>query len=203
LGGQGRRRTSDASPAGARGAAGGPAGERYDPSMRVEIAHWPNPILTKGTKPVAAVDDELRDTVENMARLMHDLRGVGLAAPQVSIPQRFMLVCPTGEFGEERVVINPEILSQEGQDEMEEGCLSFPGVYGTIQRATKVQVRYRDLDWKEKDLLLEGFVARIFQHEFDHLNGVVFLERMTAADRMRNREKLRALEAAGGARASS
>jgi peptide deformylase len=189
------------------GAAGGGAGAtvagRYDLPMRVEIAHWPNPILTKGTKPVVKVDDELRDTVESMARLMHDLRGVGLAAPQVSIPQRFMLVCPSGEFGEEQVVINPEIVSQEGEDEMEEGCLSFPGVYGTIKRATKVHVRYRDLDWREKDLDLEGFVARIFQHEFDHLNGVVFLERMTPADRMRNREKLRALEAAGGAAAAS
>lgn len=158
--------------------------------MRVEIAHWPNPVLLRGTQPVEGVDDDLRDTVENMARLMADLRGVGLAAPQVSIPKRFMLVCPTAELGGEQVVINPEILATEGEEEMEEGCLSFPGVYATIPRASRVKVRYRDLDWKEKALDLEGFVARIFQHEFDHLNGVVFVERMTVADRMKNRLRL-------------
>src|SRR4051812_46130001 len=79
------------------------------PAMRVEIAHWPNPVLLRGTQPVERVDDELRKTVDEMARLMVDLRGVGLAAPQVSIPKRFMLVCPTAELGEEQVVINPEI----------------------------------------------------------------------------------------------
>ena len=170
--------------------------------MRVEIAHWPHPVLLRGTQPVERVDDELRKTVEDMARLMVDLRGVGLAAPQVSIPKRFMLVCPTAELGEEEVVINPEILALEGSEEMEEGCLSFPGVYATIQRATKVKVRYRDLDWKERTLDLEGFVARIFQHEFDHLNGVVFLERMSAADKMKNRQRLEELRKAYGAAAA-
>lgn len=167
--------------------------------MQVQIVHWPNTILSKGTAPVERVDDDLRDTVENMARLMVSLRGVGLAAPQVGIAKRFMLVSPTGEPGEERVVINPEILSQEGEEEMEEGCLSFPGVYGTIRRATRIHVRYRDLDWREKDLELGDFVARIFQHEFDHLNGVVFIERMTAADRLKNRARLDDLKRAAGA----
>src|SRR5262245_18533262 len=109
-----------------------------------------------------------------------------------------MLVCPTAELGEEEVVLNPEILALEGEEEMEEGCLSFPGVYGIIKRATKVRVRYRDLEWKEKSLDLEGFVARIFQHEFDHLNGVVFLERMSAADKMKNRQRLEELRKAYG-----
>ena len=107
-----------------------------------------------------------------------------------------MLVCPSGELGDELCVINPEIVSQEGKEEMEEGCLSFPGIYGTIERATKIRVRYRDLDWEAKDLDLEGFVARVFQHEFDHLNGVVFTERMTAADRVKNRQKLDELKRA-------
>jgi peptide deformylase len=164
--------------------------------MRVEIAHWPNPVLLKGTQPVERVDDDLKRTVEDMARLMYDLRGVGLAAPQVSIPKRFMLVCPTAELGEEQVVINPEVLASSGEEEMEEGCLSFPGVYGTIRRATNVKVRYRDLDWNERLLDLDGFVARIFQHELDHLNGVVFLERMSAADKMKNRARLEELRKA-------
>ena len=166
--------------------------------MRVEIVHWPSPVLLKGTKPLEKqhLDADFRDTVANMARLMVDLRGVGLAAPQVGIAQRFMLVCPTGELGEETVVINPEILAQEGSEEMEEGCLSFPRVYGTIPRALKVKVRYRDLDWNPQELELEGFVARVFQHELDHLNGVVFIDRMTPTDRLRNKARLEEMKKA-------
>jgi peptide deformylase len=164
--------------------------------VRVEIVHWPDPVLLKGTKPVEAVDDDLRDTVENMSRLMVELRGVGLAAPQVGIAKRFMLVSPTGDLDDVRVVVNPEILRAEGEEEMEEGCLSFPGVYGTVRRATNLHVRYRDLDWAPKELELTGFVARIFQHEFDHLNGVVFVDRMSQADRIRIRPRLDDLKAA-------
>lgn len=152
--------------------------------MHVEIVHWPNPILTRGTSPVTPADltDDFRDTVAQMTRLMIDLRGVGLAAPQAGIGKRFMLVCPTGEAGDERVVINPEIVAREGDEEMEEGCLSFPKIYGTIRRAAKVKVRWRDLDWTEHEEVLEGFIARIFQHELDHLNGVVFIDRMDDTD---------------------
>jgi peptide deformylase len=164
--------------------------------MRVEIVHWPNPVLVKGTKPVEKVDDDLRDTVENMSRLMVELRGVGLAAPQVGIAKRFMLVSPTGDLADLRVVVNPEILRSEGEEEMEEGCLSFPGVYGTVRRATRIHVTYRDLDWAPQDLELTGFIARIFQHEFDHLNGVVFVDRMSQADRIRIRPRLDDLKAA-------
>ena len=164
--------------------------------MKVEIAHWPKPVLLKGTKPVLKVDAEFRDTAARMAELMYELRGVGLAAPQVSIAQRFMLVCPTGEEGEETVVINPEILRQEGAEEMEEGCLSFPGVYGVIKRSTKIAVRYRDLEWAVKEMELEGFVARVFLHEFDHLNGIVFIERMNETDRAKNKARLEELKQA-------
>src|SRR5687767_12798449 len=138
-----------------------------------------------------------------MGRIMHELRGVGLAAPQVGLALRMMLVCPSGEAGEETVVINPEILSREGRGEMEEGCLSFPGIYGIIDRPERVKVRYRDLDWNEKELDLDSFVARVFQHEFDHLNGVVFVDRMTPADKMKNRQKLEDLRRAHAARASA
>jgi peptide deformylase len=112
-----------------------------------------------------------------------------------------MLVCPTGEPGEETVVLNPEILAREGSGEMEEGCLSFPGIYGVITRPERVHVRYRDLDWVEKTMTLDGFVARVFQHEFDHLNGVVFVDRMTPADKMKNRTRLEDLKRAYAARA--
>lgn len=152
--------------------------------MRVDIVHWPHPVLTRGTLPVAPdeVDGAFRDTVEQMTRLMVDLRGVGLAAPQAGIAKRFLLVCPSGERGDERCMVNPEVLSREGEDEMEEGCLSFPKVYGNVRRATRVRVRWRDLDWVEHEETLEGFVARIFLHELDHLDGVVFIDRMDPDD---------------------
>jgi peptide deformylase len=169
--------------------------------VRLDIVHWPDPVLLRGTKPVEGVDEDLRAVVSEMARVMTDLRGVGLAAPQVGLSRRLMLVCPTGEPGEETVVLNPEVLSRDGSGEMEEGCLSFPGIYGVITRPERVKVRYRDLDWVEKTMDLEGFVARVFQHEFDHLNGVVFVDRMTPADKMKNRQRLDDLRRAHAARA--
>ncbi len=160
--------------------------------MNVEIALWPNPVLLDGTKPVAReeIDEDFRDTVAKMTSLMIDLRGVGLAAPQAGIAKRFLLVCPSGEKGDEQVLVNPEIVSREGEDEMEEGCLSFPKVYGTIRRAVKVKARYRDLDWNEHTVDLEGFIARILQHELDHLNGIVFIDRMSPDDLAKNKPRL-------------
>lgn len=171
--------------------------------MKVDIVHWPAPVLLKGTKPVEAVDADLRDTVERMTDLMIRLRGVGLAAPQVGIARRFMLVSASGEPDEVTVVINPEILSKEGSEEMEEGCLSFPAMYGTIERATRIRVRYRDLDWAEKTMDLDGFLARVFQHEFDHLNGVVFIDRMPPSEKMKNRQRLDELKKAYAATAGA
>jgi peptide deformylase len=164
--------------------------------MKVDIVHWPAPVLLKGTKPVERVDDDLRDTVRNMTDLMLRLRGVGLAAPQVGIAQRFMLVSESGEPDDVTAVINPEILAKEGSEEMEEGCLSFPAMYGDIVRSTRIEVRYRDLEWNEQKMALEGFLARVFQHEFDHLNGVVFIDRMSPSDKMKNRQKLDELKKA-------
>lgn len=171
--------------------------------MRVEIVLWPNPVLTAGTKPVekAEIDAEFRDTVAQMTKLMVDLRGVGLAAPQAGIGKRFMLVSPTGEAADTQVMVNPEVLAREGEEEMEEGCLSFPKVFGTVRRAAKVKVRYRDLDFVEHATDLDGFVARIFQHELDHLQGVVFIDRMDEADLEAAKPRLAELKKARAAAA--
>jgi peptide deformylase len=151
--------------------------------MSLEIVLWPDPVLLAGTKPVEGVDDALRQIVGEMRRVMFELRGVGLAAPQVGIPRRLMLVCPSGEPGDEEVVINPEICEAAGSELGEEGCLSFPGIYGMVPRATRLRVRYRDLDWRVREMILEDFVARVFQHELDHLDGRVFVDRMVPASR--------------------
>ena len=170
--------------------------------MQLDIVLWPDPVLLAGTARIEAVDDELRQVVGEMRRVMFELRGVGLAAPQVGIPRRLMLVCPSGEPGAEEVVINPEILDAEGQELGEEGCLSFPGLYGMVPRAKTVRVRYRDLDFREREMVLTGFVARVFLHELDHLDGRVFVDRMVPESRAKIEAGLEELKQRYAARAS-
>jgi peptide deformylase len=158
--------------------------------MKLDIVIWPDPVLTSGTATITEVDDELRQIVGEMRRVLFEERGVGLAAPQVGIARRLMLVCPSGEPGDEVVVLNPEILSVEGEELGEEGCLSFPGIYGKVSRALMLQVRYEDLDLRERELTLSGWVARIFQHELDHLNGEVFIDKMTLESREKVEEQI-------------
>lgn len=153
--------------------------------MKLGIVLYPDPVLLAGTEPVTAVDEELRQAVGEMRRVLFEERGVGLAAPQVGLRRRLMLVCPSGSPGDEFVVLNPEILEREGDDTDEEGCLSFPGIYGQVPRATSIRVRYQDLDLRPREMQLDDWVARIFQHELDHLDGVVFIDRMTPESRAR------------------
>jgi peptide deformylase len=152
--------------------------------MRLEIVLWPDPVLLSGAAPVEKVDEHVRAVVAEMRRVMFELKGVGLAAPQVGVPLRLMLVCPTGSPGEERVLVNPRIVTSGTQVLGEEGCLSFPGIYGRVERAKQVRVAYQDLEMRPQVLELDGFVARIVQHEGDHLDGRVFVDRMLAEDRL-------------------
>jgi peptide deformylase len=168
--------------------------------MHLEIVLWPHPVLLGGTQPVEKVDEDLRKVVAEMRRVMFELRGVGLAAPQVGIAKRLMLVCPTGEPGDEIVVINPEIKAPSGRETDSEGCLSFPGIYGEVERAQKIRVAYRDLDFRPKEMELEGWIARIFQHEADHLDGKVFIDRMTPESRERAQPLLEELRRGYAAR---
>lgn len=156
----------------------GPWKSQYDPAMRLDIVHWPDPVLLQPTQPVDTVDEALRQVVSEMRRIMFALRGVGLAAPQVGVQRQVMLVCPTGRPGEETVVLNPEIRVVDGRDVADEGCLSLPGVFGAVPRGLTIQARYQDLELRTHDVELQGFPARVFQHEFDHLQGTMFIDRM-------------------------
>lgn len=158
--------------------------------MTLDIVLWPHPVLLSGTDAVTEVDDELRAVVGEMRRILFELRGVGLAAPQVGIDKRVMLVCPSGEPGDDTVVLNPEIIEGRGSETGEEGCLSFPGIYGHVPRARSLSVRYQDLDLRRHEMELTGFVARIFQHELDHLDGEVFIDRMLPDSRAKIEGKL-------------
>ena len=151
--------------------------------MQLDIVHWPAPVLLAPTRPVETVDDDLRQVVSEMRRVMFQLKGVGLAAPQVGIRKQVMLVCPSGHPGEETVVLNPEILDQAGHDVADEGCLSLPGVFGPVPRNLRIRARYQDLELRTHEVDLDGFPARVFQHEFDHLQGTMFIDRMEPIER--------------------
>jgi peptide deformylase len=130
-----------------------------------------------------------------MIPLMEAERGIGLAAPQVGWGVRLLLASPDGDRTKPIVLINPEIVKKSGSEWGEEGCLSFPGIYGDVLRAKKVTVRATDLDGKAIELEAEDLFARVLQHEIDHLDGILFVTKMRATDRKAAQKKLEELRA--------
>ncbi|ACB09512.1 peptide deformylase [Thermotoga petrophila RKU-10] len=147
-----------------------------------------DPVLRKRAKPVTKFDDNLKKTIERMIETMYHYDGVGLAAPQVGISQRFFVM----DVGNGPVaVINPEILEIDPETEVaEEGCLSFPEIFVEIERSKRIKVKYQNTRGEYVEEELEGYAARVFQHEFDHLNGVLIIDRISPAKRLLLRKKL-------------
>jgi peptide deformylase len=160
----------------------------------LQIVKYPDPILRHPTEPVGEVDEDLRVLIPAMLETMNEARGLGLAANQVGINRRFALVSDTGDEAETRVVIDPEITGSDGALAMEEGCLSFPGLTGLITRPERVTVRYTNLDGETVEEEVDGLLSRCFQHEIDHLDGILFISKMTPADRVRLKRDIRELE---------
>ena len=149
--------------------------------MSLSIIRYPHPILRYKSQPIKRVDRELKDLVAEMFDLMYESEGVGLAANQVNIPLRMFVLNPTGQRGEgeELVVINPELQLPKGSETSQEGCLSLPGLYGMVKRPKTIRVSAYDLSGNPIEREVDGFLARIFQHENDHLDGVLFFDRMS------------------------
>ncbi len=147
-----------------------------------EILEYPHPVLREVAKPVARVDGEIRRLVDDMAETMYDAPGVGLAAPQIGVGQRVFVIdiASEDEPSELLVFINPELVETSGSQTWEEGCLSFPGVSEEIKRAEQVKVRALDRDGKSFELEAEGLLAVAIQHEHDHLNGVLMIDKLSA-----------------------
>lgn len=163
----------------------------------MEVVKYPDPVLRRGGKPITVFDAALRETAQAMLDTMYTYKGVGLAAPQVGLELSLLVLNPSGDPGDRRdemALVNPRIASRKHLEFGEEGCLSFPGIYAEIERHRDVVVRYQDLEGKEHEAAIEGFLARIVQHELDHLQGVLFIDRMSPADRIRVRNKLGDLE---------
>jgi peptide deformylase len=162
---------------------------------KLQIEVYPHPSLRQKAEAVAAVNDEVRAVARRMLELMHEARGVGLAAPQVGLGWRMFVANPTGEPADDRVYINP-VLSEPSThtDALEEGCLSIPDVKGVITRPVGITVDALDEHGRKIHERSEELAARIWQHETDHLNGVLILDRMTELDKRSNKTAIEALE---------
>lgn len=158
------------------------------------IIHWPDPRLKKQSATISKFDSELKSLADRMLVLMREAKGVGLAAPQVGINQRLFVMNHTGEPGDDRVYVNPVLTLLDGEEEAEEGCLSLPDVHVNVIRALKVKLDAQDLAGHPISIERDGFEARVWQHETDHLLGVLLTDRMGFTDKMKNRKKLKAME---------
>ena len=145
----------------------------------MEIVQYPHPTLRYKSKPIKRVDAELKAIVKEMFELMYDARGIGLVANQVDLPlQLFILNLTSEPDGEELVFINPVISAPKGVSEAEEGCLSIVGVNANVTRPEQIHVTGYDLSGNEIDQTVDGLFARAVQHEVDHLQGVLFIDRV-------------------------
>lgn len=152
----------------------------------MEIVRYPHPALRWKSKLVSRIDAELRTTVRKMFELMYENSGVGLAANQVALPYRLFVVNVAADPQEkdaELVFINPEVVKRKGSVEGEEGCLSLPELFGQVRRAEEIVVEAFDLKGREFELTLNELPSRVVQHEYDHIEGILFIDRMSEAGR--------------------
>lgn len=157
---------------------------------RLEILETPDPRLRTVAKPVESFDEALSQLVDDMTETMYDAQGIGLAATQVNIHQRLLVLDVSENQDAPRVYINPEILQTEGTETCEEGCLSVPGIYAEVSRAEKVRVRAFDRNGEAFEEDLEGMHAICLQHEMDHLEGKLFIDYLSPLKRRMVTKKL-------------
>ena len=164
-----------------------------------EIVKYPDPILQKPTEPVTEFNDELRLLVDDMFESMYAAQGIGLAAPQIGISKRLTVIDLSFKKNPEEkiVLINPEIIHKEGKQNEEEGCLSLPEIREKVSRAESVRVRAQDLTGKQFEIDGDELLARAFQHEIDHLDGILFIFRVSALKRDLLLRKIRKMQKNG------
>ena len=157
------------------------------------IIKWGHPTLHEPSAPVAEIDGTIATLVDDMVETMYAAPGIGLAAPQIDVPLRVIVIdLSVGEDPAQLItLINPELVEQEGQQHEEEGCLSVPKYYGSPVRPARVTVRGLDLQGKERDYTGTELLARAFCHEIDHINGTLFVDRLTPLKRDLLKRKLR------------
>jgi peptide deformylase len=158
------------------------------------VVFYPDPVLRKVAKPVEAFDEDLRATVQAMFDLMYRSEGCGLAAPQTGLERRILVLNPTGDPAQkehELALVNVTITDRSGPlTLLDEGCLSFPQMYAEIKRPERCKVVSYDVNGNRFEAEYSGFLARVVQHEYDHLEGVLLVDRMSPADKARNKAAL-------------
>lgn len=162
----------------------------------LRIRQYPETVLKEVAAPVALFDEELAALARDMAETMYAAPGVGLAAPQVGVSRRLVVIdCARKDAPPQLIVaINPEILEREGEVNEEEGCLSVPGYYARVPRNARVRVRYQDLQGAYVEGEAEGLLAVAFQHEIDHLDGVLFVDHLSPLKKSIFRKKWRKIQ---------
>jgi peptide deformylase len=155
------------------------------------ILQYPDPRLHKVAKSVVSVTEQTRKLIKDMAETMYAAPGVGLAATQVDVHERIVVIDVSEEHNDLKVLINPVLLTAEGEEESEEGCLSVPGIYEDVIRAERVVIQALDENGKEFKLEADGLLAVCIQHEMDHLQGRVFVEHLSHLKQTRIRAKLK------------
>jgi len=164
-----------------------------------KIVTYGHPVLEKMAEPVSEIDDEILDLARDMVLTMHAAPGIGLAAPQVNASRRVITAdLSVGENPDDLIIlVNPEFIETEGEGVSEEGCLSVPGIHENVKRPARVRLRGLDLKGKERVIEATGQLARVFCHEIDHINGRLFIERLSPLKKALVKKKLKKERAAG------
>ncbi len=160
----------------------------------LKILEYPNDVLLEDAESIKEITEEIKTLAKDMIEAMHTAHGVGLAAPQVGVSKQLIVVNPTGEPGNEKVYINPKILKRKGRVMGEEGCLSFPGVFGNVMRASTITVKAMLLTGEEVTFESTDFEARVIQHEIDHLYGILFVTKVQPAEQVAFKQEMRQRE---------
>lgn len=156
----------------------------------LNILHFPDPRLRNKAQVVKSFDDDLRKLAADMLETMYQAPGIGLASTQVNDPRRLVVIDISEEHDDPLCLVNPEILEKHGEHKMDEGCLSVPGVYEPVVRATHIKVRAQNLDGETIEFEADELLAVCIQHELDHLEGKLFIDNLSALKRQRIRKKL-------------
>lgn len=156
----------------------------------LNILRFPDPRLRNKAKPISEVTDDIRQLADDMLETMYDAPGVGLAAIQVNVQKRLIVIDVSEDQSQPLILINPEVISSEGERDHEEGCLSVPEAYETVTRADKVRVKALDREGKDIEFDADELLATCVQHEIDHLDGKLFVDYLSNLKRQRIKKRL-------------
>ena len=156
----------------------------------LHILHYPDPRLRIKAMPVPTVDDEVRRLIDDMLETMYNAPGIGLAAPQVAVSKRVLVIDISEQKNDPVCLVNPEIVAKHDTEQMEEGCLSVPGIYEMVERAARIEVKALDREGNPVEMNIDGLLAVCIQHEIDHLEGKLFVDYLSEMKRKRIRKKV-------------